>query len=54
MNLIHILANSFGPEAFPLQVTKVSWCLVMPRRQRLFFFFFFTGDGRGGTGRDQA
>lgn len=60
MNLIQILANSFGPEVFrkfsPSQVMKVSWSLVMPRRQRLKEFFspFLRGMVGVGTGRDQA
>lgn len=58
MNLIHILANSFGPEVLPPQMMQVSWSLVTPRRQRLqdfFFFFVLRGwPGGGGGGRDQA
>lgn len=50
MNLIHILANSFGPEVLPSQVMKVSWSLVTTRWQRLqdfFFNFYFYGGWRG-------
>lgn len=57
MNLIHVLANSFGPEVLPSQVMKVSWSLVMPRRQRLqdfFSFFPFLWRMEGGRDRERS
>lgn len=54
MDLIHILANSFGPEILPSQVMKVSWSLVMPRRQRLQDFFFFLLGREWGGDRERS